>query len=747
MRIVVNNAFDIVQRSYRSPLAVPLTVRVPAMKKSLSTRVIGVSALLFSISVLLNCGTGHSVKLETISIAPANPALAKGESMQLDATGNYSDGHQESLTDSVAWTSSETAIVEIDQNGKVTGMGEGATKVSAALNGVTGTTYVTIGAPALVGISVTPNPSSLPLGESEQLVATGAYSDGSSQNITQTATWSSSGTAIASVSISGSVQATGIGNATISATSGSVTGNAAVTVAQAVLLGIAVSPSASSLPLGESEQLTATGKFSDGTQQDLTQSVTWAASGTGIVTVSATGSVLGAAVGAAVVTATQGTVTGNASVAVGQAALLSLAVTPNNFSLPLDESQQLAATGTFSDGSTQDLTQVVTWASSATGTASVSPAGAVHANAIGSATISATAGAISGSSAVTVGQAALVSIAVSPNGSSLPVGESEQLTATGTYSDGSTQNLSQSATWASSAMAIATANPGGSVVANAVGSATISATVGSISGSASLNATAPVIVSIDVEPATMSIILGNTGQLKATATWSDGTTQDVTSVASWSSTPAGMVDVSASGLVTAQQVGTTTIFATDNGVTGTSSVTVTPLMLVNYYSRVNAVQAGVDTTMEITNPGPLNLCAMVYVFDTQQELNECCNCPVSDGGLVALSLLNDLTANPLTGIEPNAGMILVVPADISLNPLCDPSTSSPTGELAAWETNVNDVSSAAITETAFLPLALNSTSATQLQQLCGFIETEGSGSGVCTCGTGDGSGGAARRRK
>ena len=83
----------------------------------------------------------------------------------------------------------------------------------------------------------------------------------------------------------------------------------------------------------------------------------------------------------------------------------------------------------------------------------------------------------------------LVSIAVTPANQSVKVGTSVQYVATGTYSDGSTQNLTTSVTWTSSNSGVATITSGGVASTLKVGGATITATSGGIVGSTSLNVT------------------------------------------------------------------------------------------------------------------------------------------------------------------------------------------------------------------------------------------------------------------
>jgi hypothetical protein len=83
----------------------------------------------------------------------------------------------------------------------------------------------------------------------------------------------------------------------------------------------------------------------------------------------------------------------------------------------------------------------------------------------------------------------LTSIAVSPANPCLATGCSQQFTATGTYSDGSTQNLTTQAAWTSSAASVATVSAGGLASTLATGSATLSATLGGITGSSALDIT------------------------------------------------------------------------------------------------------------------------------------------------------------------------------------------------------------------------------------------------------------------
>jgi hypothetical protein len=112
----------------------------------------------------------------------------------------------------------------------------------------------------------------------------------------------------------------------------------------------------------------------------------------------------------------------------------------------------------------------------------ISPAGAATALAPGSAAITATLGGASGQAVLTIGPAVLESIAVTPASPSLAAGANELVAAIGTFSDGSTQDLSGRVAWTSAQPGVASVSAAGVASGLAPGSAAISARLGSISG-------------------------------------------------------------------------------------------------------------------------------------------------------------------------------------------------------------------------------------------------------------------------
>jgi len=448
--------------------------------------------------------------LVSIEVTPTDASIVNGLTQQFTATGVYTDASTQNLTTEVTWASSNEAVATVsnaaDSNGLATAAGVGSTTVSATSGEVAGDTMLTVTDATLVSIEVTPADASIADGTTQEFTATGLYTDASTQDLTTEVTWFSSDEAVATVSNAddskGLATAVGLGSATVSATSGDVSGDTTLTVTDATLVSIAVTPADASIADGTTQQFTATGLYTDASTQDLTTEVTWDSSDDEIATVSnaddSKGFATAVGLGTATVSATSGGVTGVTTLTVTDATLVSIAVTPADPSIADGTSQQFTATGVYTDASTQDLTEQVTWSSFNEAVATVSNAddskGLATAAGAGTTTVSAISGGVTGDTTLTV-TATLVSIEVTPTAPSIANGLTQQFTATGLYSDASTQDLTAEATWDSSDDAVATVSNTGLATAASVGSATVSATSGAVSGSATLTVTpAPLTV-------------------------------------------------------------------------------------------------------------------------------------------------------------------------------------------------------------------------------------------------------------
>lgn len=173
-------------------------------------------------------------------------------------------------------------------------------------------------------------------------------------------------------------------------------------------------------------------------------------------------------------------------------AVTSIDVTPSSDEMTAGTTAKLTAIGHYGNGTTADISTSVSWSSAAPGTASVASPGVVTGNAVGTATITASVnngtayGVTSGTGAIAVTAATLNNISVAPPTMSIAPGAMTTFTATGTFSDSTTGNVSGSVAWSSSNTAVATVDGSGIATGVGAGSCTITASANGISNIATL---------------------------------------------------------------------------------------------------------------------------------------------------------------------------------------------------------------------------------------------------------------------
>jgi len=152
---------------------------------------------------------------------------------------------------------------------------------------------------------------------------------------------------------------------------------------------------------------------------------------------------------------------------------------------------------------------------------------------------------------------------------------------------------------------------------------------------------------------------------------------------------------------------------------------------VDYFANANTSGAP-DGTVRIINPGTSggNLCADIYVFDTNEEMSECCSCVVTPDGLLTLSVDGDLTSNPLTGVILSTGVVKIVSAATAGGTCPLPTKIVAQPSMRAWSTHIQN-SAFSITETASQAATLSLAEGRALQSQCADIKGAGSGHGVC----------------
>jgi len=257
--------------------------------------------------------TVSTVPVATVTVAPPSAGLNTGQTVQLSATtrdslGNVLAGRV------VTWGSSAPSVATVTSGGLVTGVAAGTATMTATSEGKSGTSAITVTFVPVATVTVTPASANLAVGQTVQLTATTKDANGNPLS-GRTITWSSSNTAVATVTTSGSVKGVTAGSATITATSEGQSGASAISVRIVPVATVAVSPASASVQVGGTVQLTAVTKDSVG--NTLTgRTITWASSNSTVATVSTTGLVSGLLIGSATITATSEGKSGSSAITV-----------------------------------------------------------------------------------------------------------------------------------------------------------------------------------------------------------------------------------------------------------------------------------------------------------------------------------------------------------------------------------------------------------------------------------------------
>ena len=517
--------------------------------------------------------------LVSIAVTPANPSIMVGGQQQFTATGTYSDGSRQDLTNSATWTSSVPSVATINSTGLATGVAAGSTAIQATSGSIYGTTTLTVTGTGTFTVSASPSSLSIGQGSPGTSTITTTVSGGFNSSISLSASGVPTGT---TVSFSPStIPAPGSGSSIMTITVGAdtpvgtypitVTGNGGgIQQTATVTLTVTTAVTAINYVQGnyatpQTPQTTVIVTFTAAQLAgDLNVVVVgWNDSTATVSTVTdSNGNVYALAVGPTVQSglASQSIYYAKniASAAAGantvSVTFSSAAVSPDirileysgaDLDNPVDVTAANSGNSTSSSSGSAtttsatdlilgaNLVQTVTIGpgSGFTTRMLTSPDGDIAEDQMVAATGSYSATAPVSPSGPwimqmvafrTPGPPVLVSIAVTPANPSIMVGGQQQFTATGTYSDGSRQDLTNSATWTSSVPSVATINSTGLATGVAAGTTTIQATSGSIYGTTTLTVTGAGTFTVSASPSSLSIGQGSPGTSTITTTASGG---------------------------------------------------------------------------------------------------------------------------------------------------------------------------------------------------------------------------------
>ncbi|MFC9778937.1 Ig-like domain-containing protein [Paenibacillus chitinolyticus] len=485
--------------------------------------------------------------------------LRKGKSEQIKLTAYYDDGTNEDVTKKAEWNIDNGSVATV-VNGLVTGQSSGTAIVSAKYNNQTVSVPVSIE----IAKRVDPDKSqiSMLLKDSEAITLIATYPDGTSEDVSDIAEWESDNPNVADV-LKGKVTGYGPGKATIKASYGTKSAAIKVDVDNAIKLDLGKETVL--LKKNGTEQLNLKATYADGSSDDITARADWSSSDENIVSV-VKGKLFANATGEVTVTAKYGTKT--VSVVVDVDVPKRLEAEKDPLFLQTGKEEQIVLWATYADDTKEDVADEAKWTVDNEAIVSVTD-GKVTARKAGEANVTAT----YGGKTVTVKVSVDIpnTIKASVKTVNFQVGSYEKVTLNAIYSDGKVEDVTEKADWTSSAADIAEVRKG-VITGVGTGAATVTAKYGT--------RTAVVQVSVGVlktlttgSKTTISLKKTGTQVLDLTATYSDGTKEDVTKEATWTSSNEKAATVDA-GLVTGVASGESTITATFNNKTVTFKVQV-----------------------------------------------------------------------------------------------------------------------------------------------------------------------------
>jgi hypothetical protein len=429
--------------------------------------------------------------IRAVSVTPSLPKLAKGLTLQFKAVATMTDGTTQDVTAVASWSvrnTSGTDVATVSSAGLATAKNVGKARISARYMLTSGSTTLEVTPAALRTLSIAPQNPSIAKGSSQAFTATGAFSDGTVQDLTTQVDWAVRdvlGSGIATIDETGTVVGEAVGQAAVSAEFQGTVSETNLTVTPAAVVGLSISPLTPSIPKGMTQPFKATARMSDGSSQDVSTVASWLAldvSGSGVTSIDGSGLAKGNAVGVASVGCAYRGFAATTTLEVKPALLVSVAMTPGTASLAKGRTQSFQLVGTYTDGSKVNVSAASVWqVVDVTGTdvATVDGRGQALGKNIGQARISAEHMGKSASATLTVGPPEVNAVALLPGSVRIAIGASQAYKLLGWLTDGTTGDLTRMTTWSISdvppATGVATISAGGVATGKTKGIATVTA--------------------------------------------------------------------------------------------------------------------------------------------------------------------------------------------------------------------------------------------------------------------------------
>lgn len=559
------------------------TVDTDGMVTAVSVGVTTITATCGDVSTTCKV-TVNPVPATCVEINVTDLTLHVGQTDKLTATVTPNNTTDKTVT----WESDNEAVATVGTDGTVTGISVGIANITATSGEVSATCKVTVNPVIASSITLNVQDITLLVGQTDKVTATV-----SPDNTTdKTVTWKSDNEAIAIVGSDGIVTGVSVGIANITATCGEASATCKVTVNPVEVSSIELSLQDVTLLIGSSTTLTAKVYPENATDQKIT----WSSSVPSIVRVDDSGTITALQIGETIITATCGNASATCKVTVTPVSPSSIELNIKDMILYVGQSETIQAI--VRPANTTYPT--VTWQSGDEKVATVTADGKVTGISEGFVTITASCGELSAECIVTVNPIPASNIEITTGDVTLTIGNSTTLLA---------KVLPENTThpeveWVSSNPDIATITPHGTVTGISIGSAIITAKCDNVSATCTVTVIPVPSEGIIISPTSVSMLLGDELTLTASVFPENTTDKNIT----WGSDNPSVASVSSNGVVTALNLGTATITASNGSSKASCIVTVNPIVATSISLNIKDETIFVaSTTQLVATISPANV--------------------------------------------------------------------------------------------------------------------------------------------
>lgn len=471
--------------------------------------------------------------------------LRDGESAEIALTATYSDNTTENVSTKAEWTTSDEKVATV-VNGVVNGEGSGTAVITASYGKQS--VAIDVNVEIVKRLEASHNQLSMLLNDTEAILVTAFYPDGTTRDVTGEAEWTSSDEAVADV-LNGVVKAYSQGQATLTAAYGTKT--AAIEVDVDKTSKLEVDEQKLFMRLDATKQLRLNAIYPDERTSNVTSSAVWASSDEDVASVYK-GLIRANGPGVATITAEYGNKTLEIEVDVEMVRYLD--ITEQTIALEKKETKQLVLQATYVNGVQEDITAKAEWTSSNADIVYVSK-GELTAYQMGKAVIRAS----YGGKTTTVDVEVDIPNKLIPelNTITLDAGENRTISLVAAHADGREEVVTEKAVWTTADASVAKVE-NGTVTGVATGKTILTAKLDALQVTITVEVGYASEMTADAEHLMMSLY--ETKQVKLTATNAEGSTKDVTTEAQWTTNNDAVAIVS-KGLITAKGNGRTNITA------------------------------------------------------------------------------------------------------------------------------------------------------------------------------------------